>query len=108
MLAPLGTVGATMISIQIVRNVRVTGRVQGVGFRDAMVDQANELGARGWVRNRSDGSVEALVAGEEAVVQALIDWAHRGPTGAVVDGVHVSELTSPGVMMSRFDRRPTL
>lgn len=97
-----------MLSIQIVRNVRITGRVQGVGFRDAMVVKANELGARGWVRNRSDGSVEALVAGEESVVQALIEWAHRGPTGSMVDAVHVSELTTPGVMMSRFDLRPTL
>jgi acylphosphatase len=97
-----------MITIQLVKNLRITGRVQGVGFREAMVERANQLGVRGWVRNRSDGSVEAVIAGEEAQVRAMVDWAHRGPAGAQVESVQLNELTSPGVMMSRFEPRPTV
>lgn len=65
----------------------VTGRVQGVGFRAFLVREANALGLEGWARNRSDGSVEALAAGPEAAVGALLDAARRGPPAARVDDV---------------------
>ncbi len=97
-----------MITIQLVKNLRITGLVQGVGFRDAMVVEANRVGARGWVRNRSDGSVEAVVAGNEEHVQAMLAWARRGPRGARVYHVAVSELTSPGIEIGRFGLRPTV
>jgi acylphosphatase len=65
----------------------IHGRVQGVGFRDALSLQALERGVDGWVRNRRDGSVEAVLRGDERAVEALIRWAHHGPAGALVDRV---------------------
>lgn len=78
----------------ITRHLRVTGRVQGVYYRASMVQQAHALGVSGWVRNRVDGSVEALAQGPAAAVQALIDWAHRGPEMARVAGVVVTAMES--------------
>lgn len=71
--------------------ITVHGRVQGVGFRYALQGEAQRLGARGWVRNRRDGSVEALVSGEDAVVDAVVAWAQEGPPAARVDAVDVVE-----------------
>ena len=68
----------------VTRQIRVSGRVQGVGFRYALRDEALRLGVAGWVRNRADGSVEALAQGSAATVQALVDWARRGPPAARV------------------------
>ena len=65
-------------------HVCVVGRVQGVGFRDALCSQALQRGVRGWVRNRRDGSVEAILQGEAAAVEAVLAWAHRGPPAARV------------------------
>jgi acylphosphatase len=72
-------------------HLRITGRVQGVGYRWNMTLEARRLGLAGWVRNRLDGSVEAVVCGPVVAVQALVDWAQRGPSGARVDGVEVTE-----------------
>ncbi|WP_442756580.1 acylphosphatase [Methylocystis sp. JAN1] len=65
----------------------VTGRVQGVGFRDFLLREANALALDGWTRNRADGSVEALAAGPEAAVAAFIEAARRGPSASRVDNL---------------------
>jgi acylphosphatase len=75
------------MSEQSIKHLRITGIVQGVGFRWSLSSQARRLGLTGWVRNRRDGSVEALVAGRAADVAELVRWAHRGPPAASVDGV---------------------
>ena len=80
----------------IARRLTIRGRVQGVGFRYALADEARERRLSGWVRNRRDGSVEALVAGPESEVEAMIEWARRGPPSARVTEVSVepaSEVT---------------
>jgi acylphosphatase len=65
----------------------ISGRVQGVGFRDWMVVRARRLGIAGWVRNRRDGLVEALVAGDEAAVEELLRACRRGPVAAEVQSI---------------------
>jgi acylphosphatase len=64
--------------------VVISGRVQGVAFRASMRDSALRLGVLGWVRNRDDSAVEALVQGEETSVERLLEWARVGPPGAEV------------------------
>ena len=68
----------------IALHVIVEGRVQGVGFRAHVEHEAKERGLRGWVRNRSDGSVEAVFSGEEEDVQSMIVACHRGPRMSLV------------------------
>lgn len=75
----------------ITKNLRITGRVQGVGFRIYMQRTARELGVTGWVRNRRDGCVEAMVQGPPEAVEAMIAWAKRGPSSAVVSEVKITE-----------------
>ena len=72
-----------------IRRLVVTGLVQGVGYRYSMVMAAQRLGITGWVRNRRDGSVEAMIAGDAEAVAAMIAWARRGPAGAEVGQVAV-------------------
>lgn len=72
-------------------HLSIQGRVQGVGYRDAMCREAARLGVTGWVRNRRDGSVEAVVCGADEARHALIEWAHRGPAAARVTSVTVTE-----------------
>lgn len=72
----------------------ISGRVQGVGFREWMVEKAQALGVSGWVRNRVDGSVEALVAGEVAAVEELLRLCRRGPRMAMVESID-EELADP-------------
>jgi len=67
----------------------IHGRVQGVFFRDSMRREAQRLEVSGWVRNRSDGSVEAAVHGEPADVDAIVRWAQRGPERAQVERVEI-------------------
>jgi len=86
------------------RHLLITGLVQGVGYRYAMVREAQRWGASGWVRNRSDGSVEAVIEGPPEVLAAMLNWARRGPAGAEVEHVAV-ELAEGG--HHGFEQRPT-
>ena len=86
------------------RRLVISGRVQGVGFRYAMQREALRLGLAGWVRNRREGTVEAVVCGPESAVQSIVAWAHRGPPSARVESVSVA------IEEGRFDdfeQRPT-
>ena len=69
--------------------IRVTGLVQGVGYRQSTVFEAERLGVSGSVRNLPDGSVEALAEGTRAAVEALVAWCRSGPPGAQVEAVEV-------------------
>jgi acylphosphatase len=70
-------------------HVFVSGRVQGVFFRQNTVRQAQNLGVRGWVKNLDDGRVEAVFEGEESAVNALVEFCRKGPRGAMVTDVQV-------------------
>ena len=69
--------------------LKIFGVVQGVGYRWSMVQEARRLGVRGGVRNRRDGSVEAIVAGPRKALDQIIDWARKGPPSAAVTRVDV-------------------
>jgi acylphosphatase len=73
----------------VARHVSVTGRVQGVFFREWTRNQASELQVTGWVRNCPDGRVDMHIEGDEGAVQQLIDRLHRGPPAAKVQDVHL-------------------
>jgi acylphosphatase len=83
-----------------VRHVVIRGRVQGVGYRAWVQQQALRLDLEGWVRNRRDGSVEAMFAGTEEAVTAALDACHRGPPGARVDAVDQEQ---GGLLQQRRD-----
>ena len=87
-----------------VRRLVIRGLVQGVGFRYAMAAQARLLGVTGWVRNRRDGSVEAMVAGDGAQIEEMLAWSRIGPAGAAVNEVMVESATGN---FSGFDLLPT-
>jgi len=89
----------------ITKRLRVTGRVQGVGYRYALMEEAQRLGVTGWVRNRRDGSVEALVHGAAKEAEQLIAWTRRGPPAARVDDVRIE--TAEEQAPDRFELRPT-
>jgi acylphosphatase len=80
----------------IAKRLLIQGRVHGVGYRNWMVDKARELGISGWVRNRVDGSVEALISGDVAAVEELSRLCRRGPRLAEVSSI-TEDLAEPPV-----------
>ncbi|GFP90779.1 acylphosphatase [Phtheirospermum japonicum] len=84
----------------------IKGRVQGVFYRNWTIDNAKELGLKGWVRNRRDGSVEALFSGSPDKVQEMEQRCRRGPPDAMVTGLQTFPCTDdPG---ATFERKPTV
>ena len=72
------------------KRLLISGHVQGVGFRYSLLHTARRIGVSGWVRNVRAGGVEAVVQGTHDAIEAMLDWARRGPDGARVDDVDVS------------------
>lgn len=87
--------------------VRITGRVQGVWYRGFVVENARELGVAGWVRNRSDGSVEAELVGEGGAINELLRRCRSGPPAARVDKVNARPIPAPSPLPNGFEQRPT-
>ncbi len=85
-------------------HLHIYGRVQGVGFRESMRQQAKRLGITGWVRNCAEGSVEAVIAGDEAAVSAMLHWCRTGPPQARIDKVEHASTTGN---FSSFSTRPS-
>jgi acylphosphatase len=104
------TVAAANVNAPILcRHLRISGRVQGVGYRWSLCAEARARSLTGWVRNCRDGSVEAVLCGSPEAVEALTSWARSGPPGARVDDLIVSDnppALTPG-MLSGFEQRPT-
>jgi acylphosphatase len=86
------------------RRLSIRGRVQGVWFRESMRLEAERLGVTGWVRNRRDGTVEAMVQGDAVALEAIVRWARRGPDGAEVEGVEDSAAEGD---FATFEKRPS-
>jgi len=93
--------------VQTIR-LLIRGQVQGVGFRDALRQQAERLGVTGWVRNRADGNVEALAQGSAAALDALLAWARSGPPAARVRQVECEAPAAEHLRSyARFERWPS-
>jgi len=94
---------------RLTRRLIISGRVQGVGFRWSVHAEAKALGLDGWVRNRRDGTVEALISGAPEAVEALTAWAFQGPPSARVDRVLFNDEPNPanGELEAGFRQRPT-
>jgi acylphosphatase len=88
-----------------VRQVTITGRVQGVGYRAWVEHRARAHGVEGWVRNRRDGSVEALFAGPEDIVADMIALCQRGPSSARVDAVQDESAHAAALNLRRAGER---
>jgi acylphosphatase len=89
--------------MKITKHLIVHGRVQGVNYRESMRMEAQRLNVSGWVRNRVDGTVEAMLHGWPDDVAAILDWARSGPPGARVTSMQVNEATGEYI---GFERRP--
>jgi acylphosphatase len=92
------------MSEAVTRRLVIRGRVQGVWFRESMRQEAARLGVTGWVANRTDGSVEAVVQGTPNQVEEITRWARRGPEQAQVSAVEASEATGE---FPAFEKRPS-
>ena len=91
--------------MKITRRLRIRGQVQGVNLRESMRQRADQLKVTGWVRNRLDGTVEAIVQGEAFAIDSLVEWAREGPPTARVDSVDVESAEGEGDFQI-FDKRP--
>ncbi|ANI76684.1 MULTISPECIES: acylphosphatase [Sphingobium] len=89
----------------IARHLIIMGRVQGVFYRNWAIETASMLRLNGWVRNRMDGSVEAVIEGDEEAVQQFIALAHQGPRAAQVARIDASDAAVEG--LTSFCKRPT-
>ena len=87
-------------------NIRIEGDVQGVGFRDFAIREANARKLKGWVRNRTDGSLEAVACGPRTVVESFITACIKGPRGARVTAFNLMPTETPDSI--GFNRRPTV
>ena len=87
------------------KHLLIHGRVQGVNYRESMRMQAQRLNVTGWVRNRSDGTVEAMVHGSPDDVAQMLDWCQRGPPGARVTSLQVEEASEA---FEAFERWPSI
>jgi acylphosphatase len=94
--------GSGIISLHL----SISGRVQGVGYRDSLRMVAQALNVTGWVRNRSDGTVEAIVQGAEEDIERVVAWCHNGPPGANVKYVNATLAHNPQTFIA-FSRLPT-
>jgi acylphosphatase len=90
------------------KRLLIEGRVQGVGYRASLAQEAIALGLHGWVRNCRDGSVEASVEGDVPAIEAIILWAKRGPPGAQVSKVTFEDFGTPASSDGTFKILPTL
>lgn len=88
------------------RRLRIHGRVQGVCYRAWAVETARLLGLSGWVRNRSDGTVEMLVRGGDIAIRQMIERAQEGPSAALVERIDVEE--ADRAVSAGFGTRPTV
>ncbi|NCS66420.1 MAG: acylphosphatase [Hydrogenophilales bacterium CG03_land_8_20_14_0_80_62_28] len=91
--------------MKLTRHLLISGKVQGVRYRESMCIEAERLGVAGWVRNLASGEVEAVVHGDEALVTEIIRWAWQGPPAAVVANIGVGEEDGEYLY---FERRPTV
>jgi acylphosphatase len=85
--------------------LQIAGVVQGVSYRWSMQHEARRLGVSGWVRNRRDGSVEAVAEAEERALHQLLAWSHDGPPGAVVSRVEAEWSEATGEFVGGFEIR---
>jgi len=90
--------------VKVTKHLIVRGRVQGVGFREYLGREAERLNVKGWVRNRHDGTVEAMLHGWPEDVAKILNWTRRGPPGARVTAMQVNEASGE---FERFERRPS-
>jgi len=93
------------MSARVIRHVAVRGRVQAVGFRAFVEDMAAMHGVDGWVRNRRDGSVEAVFAGSPDAVRAVVEACRRGPRGAWVEALDERDATPDLLALRRPGER---
>lgn len=77
--------------MKVCKRCIISGRVQGVFYRQGTLEKAQEIGVKGWVRNLNTGQVEALICGEVEQVEMLCNWLHQGPSAAQVDKVDIED-----------------
>ena len=81
----------------VAKHLRIHGQVQGIGYRQSMQHVARKIGLTGWVRNHHDGTVEAIVCGEQTAVAQMLSWAMHGPRFAQVTQVSVADAECPEI-----------